>query len=315
MHITLITPAAPSSRAGNRTTAVRWRDILKGLGHRVDVSTRYEGENADLMVALHAWRSADSIVAFDRRFPDRPLIVAITGTDAYRFIHTHPEATMRSIRLADRLIGLHDLIAETLPPEQRHKMRVIYQSAEPVGRREPYRRFLHVSVIGHLRDEKDPLRPAFAARELPAASRIQVHQYGKAHTPEWAALAEAEVERNPRYHWHGEIPRHRLRQVYRRTHVVVLPSVMEGGANVISEAIVAGVPIIASDIDGSVGLLGSDYPGYYPVGDAAALAESLQRLERDPAFGTELMSYGERLRPRFSPEHETEAWASLLASL
>jgi len=315
MHITLITPAAPSSRAGNRTTAVRWRDILKGLGHRVDVSTRYEGENADLMVALHAWRSADSIVAFDRRFPDRPLIVAITGTDAYRFIHTHPEATMRSIRLADRLIGLHDLIAETLPPEQRHKMRVIYQSAEPVGRREPYRRFLHVSVIGHLRDEKDPLRPAFAARELPAASRIQVHQYGKAHTPEWAALAEAEVERNPRYHWHGEIPRHRLRQVYRRTHVVVLPSVMEGGANVISEAIVAGVPIIASDIDGSVGLLGSDYPGYYPVGDAAALAESLQRLERDPAFVTELMSYGERLRPRFSPEHETEAWASLLASL
>jgi len=315
MHITLITPAAPSSRAGNRTTAVRWRDILKGLGHRVDVSTRYEGENADLMVALHAWRSADSILAFDRRFPDRPLIVAITGTDAYRFIHTHPEATMRSIRLADRLIGLHDLIAETLPPEQRHKMRVIYQSAEPVGRREPYRRFLHVSVIGHLRDEKDPLRPAFAARELPAASRIQVHQYGKAHTPEWAALAEAEVERNPRYHWHGEIPRHRLRQVYRRTHVVVLPSVMEGGANVISEAIVAGVPIIASDIDGSVGLLGSDYPGYYPVGDAAALAESLQRLERDPAFGTELMSYGERLRPRFSPEHETEAWASLLASL
>jgi len=315
MHITLITPAAPSSRAGNRTTAVRWRDILKGLGHRVDVSTRYEGENADLMVALHAWRSADSILAFDRRFPDRPLIVAITGTDAYRFIHTHPEATMRSIRLADRLIGLHDLIAETLPPEQRHKMRVIYQSAEPVGRREPYRRFLHVSVIGHLRDEKDPLRPAFAARELPAASRIQVHQYGKAHTPEWAALAEAEVERNPRYHWHGEIPRHRLRQVYRRTHVVVLPSVMEGGANVISEAIVAGVPIIASDIDGSVGLLGSDYPGYYPVGDAAALAESLQRLERDPAFVTELMSYGERLRPRFSPEHETEAWASLLASL
>jgi putative glycosyltransferase (TIGR04348 family) len=315
MHIVMITPAPPSSRAGNRTTAVRWRDILKTLGHRVDVSTRYQGQNADLMVALHAWRSAESIADFERQHPDRPLVVAITGTDAYRFIHSHPEQTLRSIELADRLVGLHDLIAEALPTGQRHKMRVIYQSAEPVGRRDPYRRFLHVSVIGHLRDEKDPLRPALAARTLPSASRIQIHQYGKAHTPEWAALAAAELARNPRYHWHGEIPRHRLREVYRRTNLVVLPSVMEGGANVISEAVVAGVPVIASDIAGSVGLLGPDYPGYYPVSDTAALTDLLRRVEVEPDFVTELAAHGDRLRPRFSPRREREAWADLLAGL
>lgn len=315
MHIVMITPAPPSSRAGNRTTAIRWRDILQSLGHRVDVSTRYAGQNAELMVALHAWRSADSIVEFAERFPGRPLIVAITGTDAYRFMQSHPEETQQSIRLADKLVGLHDRIADTLPPDQRHKMQVIYQSAEPIGERKPYLRAFHVSVIGHLRDEKDPLRPAIAARALPAESRIQVHQYGQAHTPDWAARADREAEKNPRFHWHGEVPRYRLRQVYRRTNLVVLPSVMEGGANVISEAVVAGVPVIASDIAGSIGLLGADYPGYYPVGDANALERLLWRAESEPAYLAELTRHGRRLESLFTVERERTAWADLLQTL
>lgn len=268
-----------------------------------------------MMIALHAWRSAGSIAAFDERFPERPLIVAITGTDAYRFIHSHPRETLQSIALADQLVGLHDLIALTLPPDQRAKMNVIYQSAEPVGRRDPYRRFFHVSVIGHLREEKDPLRPAIAARRLGADSRIQVHQYGKAHSPDWAERAQAEMRANPRYHWHGEIPRHGIRQVYRRTQLLVLPSLMEGGANVISEAAVAGVPVIASDIPGSIGLLGEDYPGYYPVCDAGGLAERLRQAESDPAFYTALRQACENLRPRFTVEAETTAWARLIARM
>jgi putative glycosyltransferase (TIGR04348 family) len=315
LRIALITPAPASSRAGNRTTAVRWRDLLQGLGHRVDVSTSYDGADVDLMIALHAWRSADAVAAFAERYADRPLIVAITGTDAYRFIHSHPETTLRSIRLADRLVGLHDLIAETLPVEQRSKMRVICQSAEPVGARHPYRRYFHVSVIGHLRDEKDPLRPAIAARQLPASSRIQVHQYGKAHTPEWAAMAEAERSENARYHWHGELPRHRIRQVYRRTNLLVLPSLMEGGANVISEATVAGIPVVASRISGSVGLLGDNYPGFYPVSDDVVLAKLLDRCETDTGFYDSLVSRCEALRPRFSPAAETAAWQRLLAEI
>jgi putative glycosyltransferase (TIGR04348 family) len=315
MRIAMVTPAPPSSRAGNRTTALRWREILCALGHQVDVSTRYDGQNADLMVALHAWRSAESIVDFASLYPTRPLLVALTGTDAYRFIHSHPDTTIQSIRLAHRLVGLHDRIGDVLPPDQRHKMHVIYQSAEPVGSRDPYRRSFHVSVIGHLRDEKDPLRPALAARELPASSRIQVHQYGKAHSPEWAGRAQQEAESNPRYHWHGEIPRYRLRQVYRRTHLVVLPSLMEGGANVISEAVVAGVPVVASDIDGSVGLLGRDYPGYYPVGDEHALRELLIGLEAEPLLLANLEEHCDRLRPNFAPQRERNAWAELLRSL
>ena len=315
MRIILITPAPPTSRAGNRTTAVRWRDILQSLGHRVDVNTVFSGQDADLMIALHAWRSAGSVAAFSARFPGRPLILAITGTDAYRFIESHPRETLRSIELADQLVGLHDRIAQVLPPDQRAKLNVIYQSAEPVGQRDPYRRFFHVSVIGHLREEKDPLRPALAARRLPDSSRIQIHQYGKAHSPEWAERAQREMQSNARYHWHGEVPRHRIRQVYRRSNLLVLPSRMEGGANVISEAAVAGLPVIASDIPGSVGLLGDDYPGYYPVADEQALAKLLQRAETDPVFYADLCRRCRDLQPRFSPTAETAAWARLIDRL
>ncbi len=152
MRIILITPAPPQSRAGNRATATRWAAILELLGHRVEIATEYTAQNADLMIALHAWRSADAVQRFAATHPNRPIVVAITGTDAYRFIHSHPETTLQSIQRADYLVGLHDLIANTLPEDQRHKMHVIYQSAQPITQRNPYKRYFHVAVLGHLRD-------------------------------------------------------------------------------------------------------------------------------------------------------------------
>jgi putative glycosyltransferase (TIGR04348 family) len=315
VKVRLITPAPPRSRAGNRATASRWAAILRELGHRVDVSVDYGGEPADLMVALHAWRSAEAIGRFVHAYPDRPLVVAITGTDAYRFIHSHPEPTLRSIALAHRLVGLHDLIAETVPPEHRHKVRVIYQSARPIAGRHPAQHAFRVCVAGHLREEKDSLRPAMAVRALPAASRLQVDHYGAAHTSDWAATACNEMAMNPRYRWHGEIPYHRLREVYARSHLLVLPSRMEGGANVISEVVVAGLPVIASRIAGSIGLLGPDYPGCYPVEDAAALRELLLRAEADSGFYRSLETACAARRGLFTPERERAGWAALLREL
>lgn len=315
MRIILITPMPPKSLAGNRVTAARWAHILRAFGHRVEVAVNYEAQDADLMIALHAWRSAGAIKAFRQAFPQRPLVLALTGTDAYRFIHSHTETTLESIRLADYLVGLHDLISNALPADQRHKMHVIYQSAQPVAARIPYQRYFHICVVGHLRDEKDSMRPALAARMLPDASNIQIHHYGKAHSEDWVGLAEAEMATNPRYHWHGEVAHHRIRQMYRRSQLLVLPSRMEGGANVISEAVVAGLPVIASDIEGSVGLLGTDYPGYYPVEDAGALSELMQRAESDPLFYHSLEQACLARSPLFTPRHESKAWQDLLGEI
>lgn len=315
MRIILITPAPPRSRSGNRATAARWSQILRELGHHVDIDTAYNGQNPDMMIALHAWRSANAVQQFYDRFPDRPLIVAITGTDAYRFIRSHAETTLQSIRLADHLVGLHDLIRNTLPEDQRHKMNVIYQSAEPIANRNPYKRYFHVSVMGHLREEKDPMRPAIAVRKLPTTSHIHVHHYGKEHSTDWAHLALDEMKSNPRYTWHGEIPHFKIRRVYSRTNILVLPSRMEGGANVISEAVVAGVPVIASDIEGSIGLLGENYAGYYPVEDEKQLAELLLRAESDVDYYKNLEQSCIAKQASFTPEKEKKGWFDLLKKI
>src|SRR5262249_39838109 len=167
----------------------------------------------------------------------------------------------------------------------RSRLRVIHQSAAPLPYpRRPGRRAVLIAVIGHLRDVKDPLRTAEAARLLPADSRIRVEQVGRAYTPQWAERAAAAQAGNPRYRWRDDVPMAAVRRLLASSHAMVISSLSEGGANVVSEAAVAGVPILASRIDGNVGLLGAHYPGYFPVGDTKALARLLLKVERDPSF-------------------------------
>ena len=78
----------------------------------------------------------------------------------------------------------------------------------------------------------------------------------------------------PRYRWLGALSQAAARRAIARARALVHMSRMEGGANVVIEAVRSGVPVLASRIDGNVGLLGADYDGYFPVGDAAALARA-----------------------------------------
>jgi putative glycosyltransferase (TIGR04348 family) len=316
MKVSLITPAGKRSLNGNRATAVRWERILRRLGHRVVVDVSWDGEPVDMMVALHAWRSADSIAAFHEQYPDRLLIVALTGTDIYRFIHSDAQVTRKSIEVAHQLVALHDLAYLTIPERHRSKLTVIKQSAVPLPRRLPPRkRTFDICVAGHLRDEKDSLRAALAARDLPASSKIRVLHYGKAHNEEWGERARQEMQQNPRYHWYGELPHWQVRQAYARCRAMVLSSRMEGGANVVSEAVMADLPVLASDIPGSVGLLGERYSGYYPVGDTTALAELMLKAENDPEFLPLLLKQSSPLKREFTESAEYDGWLKLLDKL
>ena len=313
MHIRMICPAPPRSLYGNRVTALRWARILRKLGHRLTISKDYNGEPCDLLIALHARRSADAALAFRRQHPDKPLIVALTGTDVYRDIHRSRKAR-RTLVIADRLLTLQPMAIEELPRRLRSKARVVYQSATgtgggPLRRRS---RWFDVCVLGHLRDVKDPFRAARAARRLPASSRIRVLHAGEAMEEKMAEAARAEEARNPRYRWLGEIPRRKARWLIRSSRLMVLSSRMEGGANVISEAVVDHVPVLASRISGSVGLLGKDYPGYFPVGDSEGLSRLMWRAESDSRFYARLKSRCSRLAPLFHPSREEAAWKKLL---
>lgn len=315
MKIVLITPEGPTSRTGNKVAATRWARILRGLGHRVTMATAYDGAPADMMVAVHAWRSAAAIERFKRSNPGRPLILQLSGTDIYDQLKRDPAPTLRSMELADRLVALNDLAWRVVPRGLRPRLRVIHQSAEPLAVRRPSRRAVVVSVIGHLRDVKDPLRTAEAARLLPAGSRVQVEQVGRAYTAEWAERARREMAINPRYRWRDDVPAAAVRRLLARSHAMAITSVSEGGANVVSEAVVAGVPVLASRVDGNVGLLGEGYDGYFPAGDTEALARLMSRIEREPAFVARLSRALRRRAPLFRPSREVAAWRRLLAEV
>lgn len=312
MKIVLITPVPPQSRQGNRVTAQRWARFLRTLGHQVTVAQHYDERPYDLMVALHARRSYEAISRFRQRYPARPLLVALTGTDLYGDIHSSAEA-QESLELATRLILLQPKGIEELPVHLHPKARVIYQSVpSPQCHMPRSKRTFDVCVLAHLRPVKDPLRTALAARLLPATSRLRVLHVGKALSDDMTVEAQAEMSANPRYHWLGELPRWQALRVLARSHVLVLSSRTEGGANVISEALAFGVPIVASHIAGSIGLLGEDYPGYFPVADTAALAHLLEQVEHDPAFYQALSACCAERAPLVHPAHESQTWMHLL---
>jgi putative glycosyltransferase (TIGR04348 family) len=315
MRIRMICPAPHGTLYGNRISAVRWARILRQLGASVTIQTSYDGAPCDLLIALHAKRSAPAVFEFHERRPNNPVIVALTGTDLYRDIQ-HSRTAQRALEVATRLVALQPLAGDELAPHLRDKLRIIYQSVEKTeGSAGRGTRAFQVCVAGHLRSLKDPFRAAMAARSLPAASRIRVVHAGAAMSDQMARLARAEEERNFRYRWLGEIPRWKTRRLIASSHLLVLSSKMEGGANVISEAVVDGTPVLASRIPGSIGLLGADYPGLYPLGDTQALRNLLLRAEQEPMFYRELVSRCAKLSALFRPARERSAWRSLLNEL
>jgi len=317
MRIEIVTPAPGGTSYGNRITAVRWANILRRFGHRVTISQTYTGRRTELLIALHARRSYQSIKRFAREHPNLPIVIALTGTDVYHDLKTDSPAE-RSLRLATRIVALQPNALERLLPGVKAKARIIYQSAPHARRtRRPSsaRGNFDVCVIAHLRPVKDPFRAALAARLLPASSRIRILQIGAAMTPAMATQAEAEARRNPRYRWLGELSRTRAQRYLLRSQLCVVSSRMEGGANVRSEAIVAGVPILASRIDGNTGVLGNDYPGLFEPGNTQALANLLHRAETDLPFLNDLRRRIRSLTPLFNPQHEHRAWAQLIREL
>jgi putative glycosyltransferase (TIGR04348 family) len=267
------------------------------------------------MLAIHAWRSAGAIAQYRKAFPTGPLILCLAGTDIYRFQESHPEETQRSMEFADSLVCLHDLVGRSIPKSQRSKLHVIRQSAAPLKRQAPVAREFEIMVAGHLRDEKDPFRAAMAVRSLDTRYKTQIVHMGKAIDPSFAEAATAEMRENARYRWLGEIPRWRVRQRMARARAMVISSRMEGGANVVSEAIMAGLPVIASKIDGNVGLLGADYEGYYPVENEGSLRALLMRLEDEPNFLKRLDAQIRALKPMFTEKRELTEWKGVLSSL
>ena len=310
--VALITPALAAANNGNWQTAHRWARMLAG-DYEVRVAQAWDGATADVMLALHARRSAASIAAWART--GRPLALALTGTDLYRDVVQGDAATLQSLALADRLIVLHEGAPDDVPAAYRAKCVVCFQSTASRQALPKTARHLRALMVGHLRDEKDP-RTAFAALRLLAARQdIRLDHIG---APLDAALgdeAQALMRQQPNSRWLGALPHAATLGHIQRAHVLVHPSAMEGGAHVVMEAIRAGTPVLASRISGNVGMLGHDYRGYFEPGDAAGLAAVLQHVRDDPAMLQGLRAQCDQRSPLFEPAREQATLKNVMAWL
>jgi putative glycosyltransferase (TIGR04348 family) len=310
----IVTPALAEANNGNWQTARRWARLLAD-DYEVRLVRQWQGDAADAMIALHARRSAASIAAWATASPRRPLAVVLTGTDLYRDIASDG-AAQQSLAFADRLVVLHERAPDDLPAEHRHKAVVCFQSC---GARRPVlrtARHLRAIMVGHLRPEKDPRTYFAAARKLVHRDDIRLDHVGNALDDTLGAEARELMAAQPNYRWLGALPHEATLRRIQRAHVLVHPSVMEGGAHVVMEAVRCGTPVLASRIPGNVGLLGDDYRGYFAVGDAAALAVLLQRC-RDPAQDMLpiLRAQCDRRAALFEPARERATLAQLVASM
>ncbi|MBM3349573.1 MAG: TIGR04348 family glycosyltransferase [Betaproteobacteria bacterium] len=313
-RIEIITPAPPGSLHGNRVTAKRWQSFLRQLGYRVPITESWSGKDADLLITLHAYRSHASIDAFKLVYPNRPLILILTGTDLYRDMANQPEVH-ESMALADALLVLQTEALRLIPAKWHHKATVIHQSVSQIPKQQKPKGQFSVSVIGHLRPEKDPFCIVRALPHLHSHSQITIQHLGMAMSEEMETIALQATKQHGRYAWQGMVSRQATLRTLARSHAMVISSRMEGGAHVVSEAIAAGVPVLASKIAGNCGLLGKDYLGYFPVGDEKALARLLYRAETDQLFYKRLQKQVKKLQKLVQPGHERSSIQKLVTRL
>ena len=297
-RILIATPAARGSRNGNRVTALRWAAFLRSAGHRVKMICAYNNEVADLMVALHARRTLPMQMAFKQPpLAGRVLIVALTGTDIYQGWPNEEELRWAT-DFVDGIIVLQADMKARLPASLQARCLVLMQSSSltpvpalvnaPLISQSECEPTLRLVVAGHLRAEKAPFLLAESVHQyLPSAPLLIQHCGGEV-TSGYADMAKQWMALEPRYQYLGELTRSQTHQRIRAADLLVNSSTVEGAPAVVIEAVASHIPVIASDIPAHKAILGADYAGLFPVGDALALANRIQRVQQQPVFLSEL---------------------------
>ncbi|HLX28117.1 MAG TPA: selenoneine biosynthesis selenosugar synthase SenB [Casimicrobiaceae bacterium] len=306
--LVIVSPASRDANNGNWRTADRWSHFLR---RRFDVEVCMVWTTAahppECMIALHARRSAGALATFAEACPNHARVLVLTGTDLYRDIGADATAR-RSLDLATHLVVLQDAGLDALQPRHRDKCRVIFQSALALAPNAPRKRTFDVILVGHMRAEKDPSTPMRAMLQLPDDSPLRLVHIGDALSDQYADAARALQARTwssvRRYRWLGGRAHGETRRRIARAQAMIVSSIIEGGANVIVEAVTSHVPVIASRIPGNIGMLGADYDGYFAPGDDAALARLLDRITRDSEFLMHLRAQCEERAPLFDPNRE-----------
>ena len=350
MDICIVVPVYRGSQRGNEITAMRWKTMLTELAHSVTIVTIDDPiRESDCLIALNAVKTNPWLHQFHENYPDRSIIVCLTGTDLHgvfgeankrptrplssdsnqhigrRSKHRDSKSAPRdravdSLDLADRIVLLEPEGQRKLPVSYQAKCQVIFQSARKFQSQPSQQKFCDkdsflVSLIGHLRKPKDPMLAAKAIRMLPTTSKIKLVHVGEVIEEEYLSWIQNEVEENDRYQWTGKVEHEIAQQILVESQLTLLTSINEGAPSIVSEAVVNEVPMLATRIDATVGMLGEDYPGLFEVGNVEQLVGLMLRAEREKEFLPQLKTALSQKKNRFTRETELKSLEKLINSL
>jgi len=315
MDVLIVYPEQTDVITGNSCSAEQWAKILVKLGHKVELGGTAAGRRAELLIALNAEKMHGEIAIFSRENPESRIVVILTGTDIYPEVS---DLSICSMELADRVVALQENAVKVMPEAFHEKLHVIVQSAEPTciaKKWEMNPETLNVALVANLRAVKDPFLASRAAGYLPDKSMVYIRHAGFPLDCGSDVQARQESALNPRYEWLGGLTAPQSRKLISSSDVLLVTSKHEGAGRVIGEAITDGTPIIATRVEGITGLVGNDYEGLFPSGDAEGLAALLTRAENDSVFLDALSQVCRELSPTFDPEMEVKSWKDLIAAL
>ncbi|YCM44811.1 glycosyltransferase [Verrucomicrobiaceae bacterium 227] len=297
---------------GNSVTTHRIVEILREQGIEARGCHGFDGQPADILISLHAVKGAQAVVDYREVSPDGKVIVLMTGTDIYQFL---PEGSIegdRALEMADAVVVVFDRAIQSLDVRWREKAVVIPSSLAPVKVvAKPECPPFAISVVGHLRPVKQSFLTIEAVARHPEWKDVEVWQIGESLDEQCTAEAREWEKRDSRYRWFGGLPREESLALCARSSLTVNSSILEGGANAVLEAMTMGVPVLANKIEGNLGLLGDDYPGYFE-------GEMDEILSKVITGGVDLLAWKDHSSsrlPQFSREHEAACWLDLFGKL
>ncbi|MBP2300856.1 glycosyltransferase family 4 protein [Azospirillum picis] len=168
--------------------------------------------------------------------------------------------------------------------------------------RDPRQGPLRVLSVGEVGLRKGSPHVIEAARRL--AGRAEFRMAGPCALP-----APVVADTSPNLQILGPVPRGDILRHYAWADVFLLPSICEGSATAVYEALAAGLPVVCTPNTGSV--VQDGVQGFIvPPGDPDAIVTALETLADDPAWRRDM---AERARLRFR-EYDVDAYGMRLVA-
>lgn len=314
----MTTPYERNSLQGNTVTAMRIVSIL--LESDIDAAVLCKDEKAvcaDFLIALHARKSARFIDNFLALNSAGKVIVYLTGTDLYSDIPSGCEICEKSMELADALVVSQEASLASVPEKFRAKAVVVHKSiqlpeilVDDVAAESDL-----FTVIGHLRAVKQPFMAVESLQLLGDSVRLRLALLGKEVDSDSGGLSRKWQAQDPRFQWLGGLEYLEALHWIRRSVATINTSLAEGGANSVGESIVLGVPVLASRVEGNVGMLGDDYAGYFSAESKQELADLMLRVIHDSDFLEKLREQVRVRAEKFLRENEKQDWIKTIQKI